>query len=268
MLLKKQEAIDELEKKTKQLARRAKKGDQDARKELIELHLPLAKHTANRYSNGDDYDEVLQNACIGLCRAVDKYNPRRKNQFATFAGWWIRNQILKGKRAGHAISVPQDNRTIANATRRFMDEFQQKFNREPTNEEIAQATGQTMDEVLATLSVMVTTSPFGRVPLDGPGKYKHEYLLADTETLERRVDRAIALKVLWGFRILLILDDLERAVVIERFKLPGYRGLTEEQLGKEYGCTHDNVNLKLKKALYKLREFIKRNNWRKEQQRG
>lgn len=85
------------EEEMKSLARKIQNGDMDAREKLINSNLRLVVYFAKKKNGcGLDFLELVQEGNIGLMKAVDKFDPKYKNKFCTYAGWWIRQSIDKG----------------------------------------------------------------------------------------------------------------------------------------------------------------------------
>jgi RNA polymerase sigma factor (sigma-70 family) len=125
------------------LARRARGGDPDARRRLIEANLRLVVSVARRYQgNGVELVELIQEGNLGLMHAVEKFDWRRGTRFSTYATWWIRQAVLRGARA-HSRSV----RLPANVLDRWWSvvrcarELTAALGREPTDAELSENAG-------------------------------------------------------------------------------------------------------------------------------
>src|SRR5919107_6075366 len=146
-LLTKEEEVD--------LAQRIERGDLDAKRHLIEANLRLVVHNAKRYrrdprAGGElTFLDLIQEGTIGLIRAAEKFDYRKGFKFSTYATLWIRQAIQRGLAdRGRTIRLPsnvaQRERQVAAATRRLNVEL----GREPTVEELADASGVPLAQVL------------------------------------------------------------------------------------------------------------------------
>ena len=92
----------------KELSRRARAGDERARKKLIQKNLRLVVSVAKRYRNyGLPFEDLIQEGNIGLIRAVDKFDPDLGFCFSTYATWWIRQAVARAVAdKGRTIRLP------------------------------------------------------------------------------------------------------------------------------------------------------------------
>src|SRR3954463_3073910 len=88
------------------LSRRAREGDKEARKRLIEKNLRLVISIAKKYrGRGVLFEDLIQEGNAGLIKAVERFDPTLGNRFSTYATWWIRQAVPRAI-AAHARPVP------------------------------------------------------------------------------------------------------------------------------------------------------------------
>jgi RNA polymerase primary sigma factor len=132
-----------------QLAKQIEKGDMQARDKMVNSNLRLAFSIARKYHRpGHSLDDLIQESNIGLMKAVDKFDWRRGFKFSTYATWWIRQSVGRYVNDTKSmIRVPAHAIGIVNKVERVMKEFEEEFGVEPTNEEIAEVMGQSVEMV-------------------------------------------------------------------------------------------------------------------------
>ncbi len=239
-----------------ELAQRIEMGDRDAMKQFILANLRLVVSIAKRYvGRGLTLLDLIQEGNIGLIRAVQRYDWRRGHRFSTHATWWIRQAISRAVAdKGRTIRLPVYVNTALNRIRRERQRLLQELGREPTEEELAEATG--LDPVRM---VELQAAPGAPVSLELPvGEDEEQELgdvLADTEsaspedvattqTLKDEVQRVLES----------VLTPRERLVLQLRFGLGNSQAHPLEQVGRELGITRERVRQIEAGALAKLRQ--------------
>lgn len=239
-----------------ELAQRIERGDRDAMKQFILANLRLVVSIAKRYvGRGLTLLDLIQEGNIGLIRAVQRYDWRRGHRFSTHATWWIRQAISRAVAdKGRTIRLPVYVNTALNRIRRERQRLLQELGREPTELELAEATG--LDPIRM---VELQSAPGAPVSLELPvGEDEEQELgdvLADTEsaspediattqTLKDEVQRVLES----------VLTPRERLVLQLRFGLNNSQAHPLEQVGRELGITRERVRQIEAGALAKLRQ--------------
>ena len=132
-----------------ELAKRIEKGDKRARDKMIESNLRLAVSIAKQYAKyGSNLEDLIQESNIGLIKAVEKFDWRKGFKFSTYACWWIKQSVTRYLTGNSTIlKIPSHTLSDSRKINQIIKEFEEEFNQEPTQEEIAEIMGVSIDHV-------------------------------------------------------------------------------------------------------------------------
>jgi RNA polymerase nonessential primary-like sigma factor len=237
-------------------ARRALRGDDAARKRMIESNLRLVVKISRRYSNrGLALLDLIEEGNLGLIRAVEKFDPERGFRFSTYATWWIRQTIERAlMNQTRTIRLPIHVVKELNIYLRTARELSQKLDHEPTAEEIARQLDKPVEDVSKMLRLNERVSSVD-TPIGGDGDKALLDIIpdhhSDPEVSTQNSDIKSSL-IQW-------LDELnpkQKEVLARRFGLLGYEPSTLEEVGREISLTRERVRQIQVEGLRRLREIV------------
>lgn len=238
----------------KDIAKRIKKGDEEAKKKLIESNLRLVISIAKRFFGSRlSFSDLIQEGNVWLIKAIEKFDPDKEFKFSTYATWWIKQSITKAiaDMTKH-VRIPVHLIDEINSYNKTYQMLFQKLWREPTSKEIGQKLNFPIKKIKKLEEVI-----FGNVSLDrevgDEGRDTLADLLEDANTL--RPDQFAEKNTLRQNldMILGMLDDREAKIVKMRYGIDGPK-YTLEQVGEEFNVTRERVRQIEQKVIQKLKE--------------
>jgi RNA polymerase sigma-B factor len=230
------------------LRRWHEQGERAAREELAELMLPLARSLARRYAGkGEPLDDLEQVACLGLLKAIDRFDMTRDVRFATFAVPTIAGELKRHFRdRGWMLRVPREMQELSARVARRRESLTHELGRVPTVPELAEALDVGDEQVLEAL---VAANAYRMVSLDEPlveGGGALDAIGGDDAGYEHAEHRVLLRRGLDR------LPEREREIVRLRY----YEGMTQREIARAVGISQMHVSRLIRRSVDAMRETI------------
>jgi RNA polymerase primary sigma factor len=237
------------------LSRRARSGDHEARRKLIEKNLRLVVGVAKRYrGHGLPFEDLIQEGNIGLMKAVERFDPEMGNRFSTYATWWIRQTVLRAvSDKGRTMRLPTHMGEKLRKLVRTRDQLASELGREPTEGELVHRLGWVREETRFAMLALPDVTSLDRFVSAERGTVELVELVAD-EQASRVAEEVVeeAEKSLL-FEALARLPERLRHVLIRRYGLDGHKKATLRAVAEELGVSHERVRQLQRDAERRLR---------------
>lgn len=243
-----------------ELAKRIREGDQIALEKLTKANLRFVVSVAKQYqNNGLTLGDLINEGNLGLIKAAKRFDETRGFKFISYAVWWIRQSIMQAlAEQSRIVRLPLNRVGSLNKISKTFSELEQKFQREPSSEELAEVLDISTEEVADTMKIS------GRhVSMDAPFVQGEENSLLDVlandseetpdsglmiDSLRKEVQRALS-----------TLTQRESDVISYYFGLNGEHAMTLEEIGQKYNLTRERVRQIKEKATRRLRHSSRSN---------
>lgn len=237
-----------------ELARKIKKGDESALNKLIRANLRFVVSVSKQYQNqGLSLPDLINEGNLGLIKAAQRFDETRGFKFISYAVWWIRQSILQAlAEQARIVRLPLNKIGSINKINRTFADLEQKYEREPSVQEIAQALEIAPEEVKESLK-----SSSRHVSMDAPIIQDEDGTLYDvmlsmdtpppdkgllTDSLRKEIERALS-----------TLTYREANIIRLYFGLNGKHPHTLEEIGEEFNLTRERVRQIKEKAIKRLK---------------
>ncbi len=233
----------------KELLRRTKNGDMEAREQLIDGNLRLVLSIIQRFTNRrENLDDLFQVGCIGLIKAVDHFNTELDVELSTYAVPMIIGEIRRYLRDNNTIRVSRSVRDLAYRALSAKEKLAAQSNSEPTIEAIANEIGEKPSDVTHALEAIVEpVSLYETVFNDGGDSIYVIDQISDTSAGDDQWLENIALA-----EAIKKLGEKERTIISRRF----YGGKTQMEIAEEIGISQAQVSRLEKDAFERIRKNL------------
>jgi RNA polymerase primary sigma factor len=237
-----------------ELAKRIRTGDQIALEKLTKANLRFVVSVAKQYqNNGLTLGDLINEGNVGLIKAAMRFDETRGFKFISYAVWWIRQSILQAlAEQSRVVRLPLNRVGSLNRISKTFSALEQKFQREPSAEEVAEVMDVTLEEIESTMRVS------GRqISVDAPFAQGEDSSLLDVlvSENERTPDAELIADSLRQevTRALATLTSRESEVISDYFGLNGNSAMTLEEIGEKFHLTRERVRQIKEKATRRLR---------------
>jgi RNA polymerase primary sigma factor len=235
------------------LSKQIEQGDDSARIRLIEANLRLVIKIAHPYMMGVmPIMDIIQEGNLGLMRAAQKYDYRKRVRFSTYASWWIRQYITRSLSTKlREIRLPHRKEQILRRVQQSYHALSQTLMHKPSNKEIAEDIGipeKDVDFILRISNSFISLDmDIGNDESMSMADLHEDYTYSPERDFMKKSSRAAAIHFLDR------LKDREKRILMYRYQLNGSEGHTLKKIGDKMGLSAETVRQIEIKALKKMR---------------
>ncbi|MDO5294011.1 MAG: RNA polymerase sporulation sigma factor SigF [bacterium] len=234
---------------TLELIERSKQGDKEARDQVVNMNIGLVWSIVRRFAGrGHELEDLFQIGSIGLIKAIDKFDTSFEVKFSTYAVPMITGEIKRFLRDDGMIKVSRSLKEIAGKVRITKEILGNRFDREPTIDEISEELGIPTEDIIMALESNSEVESLYKTIYQGDGNaiYLIDKLEQTRDENENIIDH-IALR-----EIIDTLSDKEKNLIELRY----FRDKTQTDIAKELGISQVQVSRLEKKILKVMKERL------------
>jgi RNA polymerase primary sigma factor len=233
-----------------------------AKNEFVKANLRLVVSIARRFNYGRmPLADLIQEGNIGLIKAVERYDYRRGYRFSTYASWWIRHAISRALAdKGRAVRLPVHMIDAYHRVAKSKRELSGKLGRQPTSEELGEATGIAAAKIEKMRTFLLDQSfSLDKTISDEDGRKFIDFIqdpnAENHTTTDLLVDQAMTTEVRAQLQHL---KPIEADILRQRFGLDTDKELTLKEIGEKYNLSRERIRQLQEQALLKMRRALQR----------
>jgi RNA polymerase primary sigma factor len=246
-----------------ELARRIKNGDRVALERLTKANLRFVVSVSKQYQNqGLALPDLINEGNLGLIKAAERFDETRGFKFISYAVWWIRQSILQAlAEQARIVRLPLNKIGNINRINKAFSELEQKFERPPSADELAEFLDCSTEEVKQSLSQTGRHVSMDAPLIDGDESSSSMYDVLTTDSLPNPDSGLVLESLRRDIRTSLrTLTSRESEVVSMFYGLEGKMPMSLEEIGSKFDLTRERVRQIKEKAIRRLKHTSKNRN--------
>jgi RNA polymerase primary sigma factor len=243
-----------------ELARRIRAGDRAALERLTKANLRFVVSVSKQYQNqGLALPDLINEGNLGLIKAAERFDETRGFKFISYAVWWIRQSILQAlAEQARIVRLPLNKIGNINKINRAFSELEQKFERPPSAEELAEFLDCSTDEVKQSLAQNGRHISMDAPLVEGDESSSNMYDVLSGEGMPSPENNLTIESLRSDIkRSLLGLTPRESEVISMFYGLEGRPPMSLEEIGDRFDLTRERVRQIKEKAIRRLKHTSK-----------
>lgn len=233
----------------RELLQRARNGEISCRDQIVLTNTGLVWSVVRRFNGrGYEAEDLFQIGCIGLLKAVDRFDLSFDVCFSTYAVPMIAGEIRRFLRDDGMLKVSRSVKELAMRVRTAREDLTAKLGHEPGIDELASQVGASREEVAASLEAVAQVDSIYR---NIGNKEGQEFTLIDRLTDENKEEEKLMNRLVLE-RLMERLEGVEREIIVRRY----FEDKTQTQIAKELSLSQVQVSRMEKRILQRMREFL------------